>query len=128
MTMELAGLNWLAVIVGTVVAFLAGWLWYSPKLFGTGWAEGSKVELGSAQSMPVVAMAAQLAALFLLALVVGITAVHNQLFTAIFAILALAAFSVSGGAFTRKSNYALMVDGGYAVVAGILMIVVQGIF
>jgi Protein of unknown function (DUF1761) len=127
MTIELADMNWLAVIVGTVVAFVAGWLWYSPKLFGKGWAEGSKVELGSAQSMPLVAMVAQLVALFFLALVIGITAVHNQLFTAIFAIVALAAFSISGGAFTHKSNYALMVDGGYAVVAGILMIVVQGI-
>ena len=127
MGVELAGLNWLAVIAGTILAFLAGWLWYSPRLFGNGWAEGSKVELGSAQSMPVLAMVMQLLALFFLALVIGITATGNQLFTAIFAILALAAFSVSGGAFTRKSNYALMVDGCYAVLAGVIMIAVQGL-
>jgi hypothetical protein len=127
MSAELAGVNWLAVLIGTVVAFLAGWLWYSPTLFGKGWAEGSKVELASAQSMPVLAMATQLAALFLLALVIGITATRDQLFTAIFAILALAVFSVSSGAFVRKSNYALLIDAGYAVVAGVLMILVQGI-
>ncbi len=26
--------NWIAVVVGAVVSFLLGWLWYSPKLFG----------------------------------------------------------------------------------------------
>jgi hypothetical protein len=127
MALELAGLNWIAVVVGTVLAFLAGWLWYSPMVFGKGWAAGSGVELGSAQAMPVLAMVTQLIALLLLALVIGITATKDQLFTAIFAILALAVFSVSGGAFSRKSNYALMVDGGYAVVAGAIMILVQGI-
>ena len=29
-----SGVNWLAVTVGAVAAFLLGWLWYSPKLFG----------------------------------------------------------------------------------------------
>ena len=32
--------NWLAVIIGFVLAFALGWLWYSPKLFGRKWAEG----------------------------------------------------------------------------------------
>ncbi len=127
MAAEFSGMNWLAVIAGTIVAFLAGWLWYSPSVFGKGWAEGSRVELGSAQSMPVLAMITQLLALFLLALVVGITATRDQLFTAIFAILALAAFGVSGGAFSRKSTYALMVDGSYAVLAGVIMIALQGL-
>jgi hypothetical protein len=35
--------NWIAVTVGAVLAFLLGWLWYSPKLFGTKWAEGAGV-------------------------------------------------------------------------------------
>lgn len=122
------GLNWIAIIIGVVVSFLAGWLWYSPKLFGTGWAEGSKVELGSADQMPMMAMLVQVIALFLLALVIGITATTDALFTAIFAILAAAAFVMSSGSFSQKSQYAIMVDGGYIVVAGIIMIIVQGIF
>jgi hypothetical protein len=117
--------NWAAVIVGTIVAFLVGWLWYSPKLFGKGWAEGSKVELGSADSMPMMAMVAQFIALFLLALVVGITATTDALITAIVAILAAAAFVVSAGSFIKKSQYAIMVDGGYIIVAGIVMIGAQ---
>ena len=54
-----ANVSWIAIIVGAVVSFLVGWLWYSEKLFGTKWAEGSKVELGNASEMPISAMVTQ---------------------------------------------------------------------
>ena len=127
MESEFANVNWIAVILGTVAAFLVGWLWYSPKLFGRGWAAGSGVELGSAQSMPVFAMVSQLVGLFLLALVVGVTATTSALMTAILAILAAATMTMSAGAFVKKSNYALGVDFGYIVIAGAVMIICQGI-
>ena len=127
MESEFTNVNWLAVIVGTVVAFLVGWLWYSPKLFGTGWATGSGVELGNAQSMPVFTMVSQLVGLFLLALVVGVTTTTSALMTAILAILAAATMTMSAGTFVKKSNYALGVDFGYIVVAGAVMIICQGI-
>ena len=126
--METEGITWITVIVGTVAAFLAGWLWYSPMLFGKAWAAGSKVELGTADSMPVGALTSQVVALFLLALVIGITATTDALFTAILAILAAAAFVVSQGAFVRKSSAAIAIDGGYIVLAGAIMIICQGIF
>lgn len=125
---ELANVNWLAVIVGTVVAFLVGWAWYSPLLFGKKWAEGSGVELGSADQMPVMAMVSNLVALFLLALVVGITATQDMLITAILAILACSVFVFSMGGYVKKSRYAMIVDLLYIVVAGILMIICQGVF
>ena len=120
--------NWAAVAVGTFVSFLVGWLWYSPKLFGKKWAEGSAVELGSAGEMPVVAMITQLVALLLLATVVGITATSNSLLTAVLAILAAAAFVGSAGAFVHKSAYARIVDISYILLAGVVMIASQGIF
>ena len=123
-----ADLNWIAVIAGTVVSFLVGWLWYSPKLFGVKWAEGSRVDLGSADSMPMMAMASQFLALLLLAMVVGITATTDALITAILAILAVAVFNLASGSFVRKTNYALGVDFGYVVVAGVIMIAAQAIF
>lgn len=33
----LSGVNWLAVVVATVAAFLLGGLWYSKALFGSAW-------------------------------------------------------------------------------------------
>ena len=125
---EFANVNWLAVAVGTVVSFLVGWAWYSPKLFGRKWAEGSGVTIDSADKMPVFAMISQLLALFLLALVIGITATNNALFTAIIAILAVAMFIASTGGFVKKSAYAIIVNFSYIICAGIVMILVQGIF
>ena len=58
--------SWLAVVVGTIIPFLAGWLWYSPKLFGPNWAEGVGVKLGTAGEMPVGAMVVQLIGLMLM--------------------------------------------------------------
>lgn len=125
---EFSSVNWLAVGVGTIVAFLVGWLWYSSKLFGKKWAEGSNVSLGAANEMPVFAMIAQLLALFLLALVIGMTAATDALMTAIVAILAVATFAASMGGFVKKSRYAVMVDFFYVIVAGVVMILCQGIF
>lgn len=33
----LSNINWLAVLVSTIAAFIFGWLWYSPFLFGKPW-------------------------------------------------------------------------------------------
>ncbi|MEX0624785.1 DUF1761 family protein [Saccharospirillum sp.] len=125
---DFSAVSWLAVLTGTVVAFLVGWAWYSPSVFGKKWAEGSGVSLGSAQSMPVFAMVSQLVALLLLAMVIGLTATIDALFTAILTILAVAVFVSSMAAFVKKSAYAIAVDAGYVIVAGIVMIVAQGIF
>lgn len=124
---SLASVNWPAVIAGAIIAFLAGWLWYSERVFGSGWAVGSRVELVGAGGMPVFAMVAQFIALLLLALVIGITETSGALLTAVLAILAAAAFVFSGGAFAKKNGYALAVDTGYIVLAGIIMIAAQGI-
>ena len=37
MTFDLSGLNWLAVLVGAVIYFALGALWYSPVLFMRPW-------------------------------------------------------------------------------------------
>jgi len=71
------GVSWLGVVVGAVVSFLVGWLWYSPKLFGPKWAEGVGVDFGAAGEMPVGAMVTQIVGLLLMSWFVGVTAVSN---------------------------------------------------
>lgn len=124
---DFSAVNWLAVGVGTVAAFMVGWLWYSPLLFGKKWAEGSGVELNTADKMPAAAMASQFVALFCLAMVIGLTATTDSLITAIFAILAVGFMVFSNGGFSQKSTYAMVVDLGHAIVAGIVMIAAQGL-
>jgi hypothetical protein len=120
--------NWIAVIVGAVVAFLLGWLWYSPKLFGTKWAEGAGVKIDSAQSMPMAAMLVQAIATFLLAWVVGVTAAADQLLFVILIILTIGFLFVAGGLFSQKSRYTITTEVGFVAAMAVIMIVCQGIF
>mgnify|MGYP001024036130 CR=1 FL=1 len=122
------GVNWLGVIAGTVVSFLAGWLWYSPKLFGTKWAEGSRVQLGNANEMPVGAMIAQVIGLFLMSWLVGVTMANNAVWTAILATLAFAILAYSGSMFSQKTAYARVVDFGYWIVSLVIMVICQSLF
>ena len=121
------GVSWSAVIVGAVASFLLGWLWYSPKLFGTKWAQGVGVELGSASGMPVGAMVSQIVGLFLMSWFVGVTATSNALLTVILATVAFTVLAYSGGMFAKKSAYARNVDAGYWIICLVIMIVCQGL-
>ena len=122
------GVNWLAVIVGAVAAFIVGWLWYSPMLFGKQWAAGKGIEMGTASEMPVAAMATQLIGLFLLSWFVGVTAASDSLLTVILATIAFAVLAYSGSMFAKRSGVVRNVDFGYLLVSVLVMIVCQGIF
>lgn len=123
----LEGVNWIAVVVGTVVSFLVGWLWYSPILFGPRWAQGVGVKMGTADDMPFGAMAGQVLGLFLMSWLVGVTAASNALMTIILAVLAFTVLGYSGGMFRKNSAYARAADAGYWIVSALIMIACQGL-
>jgi len=120
--------SWTAVIVGAVVSFLVGWLWYSEKLFGTKWAEGVGVELGDASEMPMAAMLYQAVGLFLMSWFVGVTAANNALLTVILATVAFSVMLMAGGMFARHSSYANHVNAGFWLVSLVIMVIANGIF
>ncbi|WP_424982744.1 DUF1761 domain-containing protein [Maritalea sp. S77] len=120
-------ISWVAIIVGAVLAFIAGWLWYSPILFGKKWAEGSGVELNDASSMPMGAMAAQIIGLIIVAWFVAAMAAQNLLLTTILAVISFTILQWSGNSFSGKSSYAKLVDAGYWLVSVIIMIAVQAV-
>ncbi|MEO8244869.1 MAG: hypothetical protein ABI832_21505, partial [bacterium] len=62
-----------------------------------------------------------------MALVIGATETLRDLPTAIVAILAIAALQLGGSLFGQKSPGAAMVDGGFVVAMGVVMIAVQAI-
>ena len=119
--------NFIAVIVGAILSFIAGWAWYSPMLFGTKWAEGSGVKMGTANDMPLAAMASQATGLLLMSWFVGVTAAHEMLATVFLATIGFAVLAYSGNTFSGKTAYARNVDAGYWIVALVVMIIVQGI-
>lgn len=124
----ITGVSWIGVLVGAIAAFLLGWLWYSPWLFGEKWAAGVGVDLGKAGDMPVGAMATQALGLVLMSWFVGVTAASNLLLTVILATVSFAVLAYSGGMFTRKSAYARNVDAGFWIAALVVMILAQAIF
>lgn len=122
------GVSWAGVIAGAIAAFLVGWLWYSPKLFGMKWAEGVGVRMGAANEMPAAAMISQFLGLFLVSWLVGVTAVSNALLTIILAVVGFSVLGYAGGLFRKNSAYARAVDAGYWVASGVVMVICQGIF
>ncbi len=123
----LTGVNWIAVVAGAIISFLAGWLWYSPKLFGERWAEGVGVKMDAASAMPVGAMVSQAIGLVLMSWFVGVMAVSNLLLATILGTIAFVVLGYSGGMFTQKSAYARAVDAGYWILALVLMVLCQAL-
>jgi hypothetical protein len=122
------GVSWIGVIVGAVAAFIAGWIWYSPKVLGKKWAEGNGIEMGTASEMPVGAMVSQALGLFLMSWFVGVTAASNALATVILATLAFTVLAYSGALFLKRNSFSRNVDAGYWILALVVMIIAQGIF
>ena len=121
MESEFANLNWAAVFLGTVLAFGLGMLWFSPRMFGKAWAEGSH-NLQPPSSPPIGAMIIQLCGTFLMALIIGLTETQNMLVSAIVAILAITFIVAGMGLFSQKSGKAVLIDASFVVAMGILMI------
>ena len=123
----LDGVSWIGVVVGFVVSFLVGWLWYSPKLFGPKWAEGVGIKLNDGSPMAM-AMIFQILATFGLAWFFGITAASESLLTIILVLFTIIFFIISNGKYAQKSNAAVMIEASYIFVMGIIMVVCQGVF
>jgi Protein of unknown function (DUF1761) len=122
-----ANVNWLGVGVGTIVAFIVGAVWFSPKVFGAKWLEGVGVKMEPNASMPMAAMLAQFIGTFLLSWVVGITAVSNALFTIILIAITIMALVIANGLFIKKSAYAIVVEAGFIAAMVVIMIIAQGV-
>ncbi len=118
-------LNWWAIGLGTVLAFLLGWLWYSPKMFGAKWAEGVGLSLEDCGEMPVAAMVGQLAGTFLLAWLVGIMTIAGAYMTLALIVATIIVLMAAGGLFAKKSTYAIATETGFVVAMAVIMVVVQ---
>ena len=119
------GVNWLAVIVGFVLAFGLGWLWFSPKLFGKKWAEGNGLDPNGPDKMPMNAMITQAVGTFLLAWVVGVTAKNDAILTIILIAVTIAVLNSASSMFTNKGTYVRNVDAGFTLAMVVLMIIVH---
>ena len=123
----LANVNWIAVVVGAVLAFVLGWLWYSPKMFGVKWAEGVGININDGSGPMMSAMIAQVVGTFLLAWVIGITATTDSLALAILIALTIATLIKANGLLTQKSKYAIMVESGFILAMAVVIILTHAV-
>ncbi len=122
------GVNWLAVIVGFMAAYLLGWLWYSPKLFGSKWAKEVGVDITDKGSVPVMAMVVQAVGTFLLSWLVGITAASNALLTILLITVTLATLMAAASLYCQKSSSAILIEVSFVAAMVVIMILCQGMF
>lgn len=121
----LSNVNWIAVVAGAVVSFLTAWLWYSPKLFGEGWAEGVKVKLEPDDEPEASSLLLLFVGLFLLSWFIGILNSKGMLLTAILGVAAFILIEYAGGMFMKHSRYSRLTDAGFWVVCAVIMIASQ---
>jgi hypothetical protein len=121
----LMNVNWLAVIAGTVVAFVLGMFWFG-QIFGKAWSAGSH-NIQKPEKVPVLGLSLQILGTFLMAWIIGATAVMEALGTAIVIILAIACLMTAGSLMSLKNTTAALIDGSYVVAMGVIMIAAQGL-
>ncbi len=124
--MESMSINWTATALGAALAYGLGMIWFSPLMFGKTWSTGSH-NIEPPQQPPILAMVILLLGIIALAVVVGLTASIDALGTAIAAILAVVLIVAGMDLFSQKTGKATLVDAGYIVACGVLMIISQGI-
>lgn len=123
----LMDVNWVAVVVATLIAFASGWLWYSDFMFGKKWQKA--VGISPEDNAPMGhAMGAQLVGTFFMSWVIGIAIVLNSLQLAILVGAVLISFIKANGFYSKKKSYAIKVESGYLAVMTVVMIIVHALF
>jgi hypothetical protein len=128
-TLDLAGVNWLAVIVAAVAGIIVGFIWYAPPVFGRRWARASGVELpqpGEVQPMTYVgAVVTAAVTAYVLAVLIGGLGAASLVDGVIVAVVAwlgfVATWLASGVFFERRSTEWWAINAGQAIVSLAIM-------
>jgi hypothetical protein len=125
--LELAGLNWYAIVIATVLAFVLGGLWYGP-LFGKAWLSAlgkTEAELEpSAAPFVISFFTALLTAVVLAALIKSLAIADLAGGVAIGAVTGIgfiATAMASDAAFCRWGARLFLIQSGYRVTYSIVM-------
>tara|TARA_B100000959_G_scaffold90987_1_gene96749 strand:+ start:5841 stop:6287 length:447 start_codon:yes stop_codon:yes gene_type:complete len=115
------GVNWLAVGVSTILCFMLGGLWYSPRLFGTKWAEGVGVPTGPGTKQPIAALLMQFVATLLLAWIMSVAHNIGAYPTAVLIVITAACLLMAGNMFAGHNNDSTIIEGAFVIVMALIM-------
>jgi len=119
------GINWSAVISGAVLAFLAGWLWYSPKLFGERWAQASRVAFS--ETPHAAAMAMHFGGMVLISWFVGIMAREGMLATTLLLMIGVAVLGYATDGYLKVRTDGKLINAGYWIIMILMMVAAQAL-
>jgi hypothetical protein len=128
-SLDFAGVNWIAVIVAAVAGIIVGFVWYAPQVFGRRWARASGIELpqpGQVQPMTYVgAVVTVLVTAYVLALLSRGLGAATLVDGAIIGLLVwlgfVATWLATGVFFERRSTEWWAINAGQAVVSLMIM-------
>lgn len=133
-TMDVSSINWFAVMVATVSAFVLGGVWYSPALFGKRWMRENQFtedDLASRNMGKVFGLAFLWTFIMALNLAFYLNSPETDAvwgavagFLVGFGWIAMGIFVI--GLFEKKSAVHMLIDAGYMVFALVLMGVIIG--
>jgi hypothetical protein len=128
-TLDFAGVNWLAVIVAAVAGIIVGFIWYAPPVFGRRWARASGIELpqpGEVQPMTYIGgvVTAAVTAYVLAVLIGGLgatTLVDGVIVGVVVWLGFVATWLASGVFFERRTTEWWAINAGQAIVSLAIM-------
>lgn len=121
-----AGVDWIGVGAGTVLSFLVGWFWYSPKGFYPAWSASAGVRHAPGDPMAA-AFGSLVVGLLLYATFIGVMMARGQCGPLVLGVIAFIVMGYSSNAFKKLGAVSRTVDAGSWAVSGFLMILAQWI-
>lgn len=129
MSLDFAGVNWVAVIAATVAGIVIGFVWYAPQVFGPRWAQATGIELPQpGQVKPATIVGAVVTALvtaYVLAVLSrglgAATLVDGATVGALVWLGFVATWLASGVFFERRSTEWWALNAGQAIVSLVVM-------
>jgi hypothetical protein len=136
--MDVSTINWLAVLVAGVSAFVVGGIWYSPALFGKAWMKENNLSMEEIQkgnkgkifgwAFIFTLIAAANLAMFLADTPAQKTDVSWGTIAGFLAGLWVFCFVAIHGLFEHRSWKAIFINGGYSIAALMLMGAIIGLW
>ena len=127
MEMIISGINWPAVFVGAVIAYVLGAFWYADTLFGKKWKKG--IGKPAVANTPMAyGMLAQAFGTIFLAWLVGVAYKIGSISLLVLITLTLATLIKANGFFAGKTKYAIATETLFVVAMVLVMTFMHFIF
>ena len=118
--------QWLPVIVGAVLAYMLGALWYSERMFMRKWKAG--IGTPAIAHMPMApGMIAQAFGTFFFAWIIGIADARDSLGLALLVGFTIAVFIKANGFFAGKTRYAIAIEAGFVLAMLVVFLLVHSV-